>query len=156
VVLPGFKANMPDVQAAIGVQQLRKLPALQRVRMSHVEHYNRVLSAIPEVQTPTERDHVESAWHIYLLRLNLEMLTIDRAQFIEELRVRNIGSSVHFIPVHMHRYYREKYGYQPEDYPIAYHEYMRCISLPLNPRMSDADVDDVVDAVSSVVEQHRR
>jgi dTDP-4-amino-4,6-dideoxygalactose transaminase len=115
-----------------------------------------VLSAIPEVQTPTERDHVESAWHIYLLRLNLEMLTIDRAQFIEELRVRNIGSSVHFIPVHMHRYYREKYGYQPEDYPIAYHEYMRCISLPLNPRMSDADVDDVVDAVSSVVEQHRR
>jgi len=83
-------------------------------------------------------------------------LKIDRAQFIEELRVMNIGSSVHFIPVHLHPYYRDKYGYQPEDYPIAYHEYLRCISLPLSPSLSDADIDDVIDAVTSIVERHRR
>jgi dTDP-4-amino-4,6-dideoxygalactose transaminase len=156
VVLPGFKYNMPDLQAAIGIQQLRKLPELQRIRMRHVERYNRALRTIEEVQTPVEREHVESAWHIYLLRLNLDLLKIDRAQFIEELRVMNIGSSVHFIPVHLHPYYRDKYGYQPEDYPIAYHEYLRCISLPLSPSLSDADIDDVIDAVTSIVERHRR
>lgn len=156
VVLPGFKYNMPDLQAAIGIQQLRKLPELQRIRMRHVERYNRALRTVEEVQTPVEREHVESAWHIYLLRLNLDLLKIDRAQFIEELRVMNIGSSVHFIPVHLHPYYRDKYGYQPEDYPIAYHEYLRCISLPLSPRLSDADIDDVIDAVTSIVERHRR
>jgi dTDP-4-amino-4,6-dideoxygalactose transaminase len=156
VVLPGFKYNMPDLQAAIGIQQLRKLPELQRIRMRHVERYNRALRTVEEVQTPVEREHVESAWHIYLLRLNLDLLKIDRAQFIEELRVMNIGSSVHFIPVHLHPYYRDKYGYQPEDYPIAYHEYLRCISLPLSPRLSDADIDDVIDAVTSIVERQRR
>jgi dTDP-4-amino-4,6-dideoxygalactose transaminase len=156
VVLPGFKYNMPDLQAAIGIQQLRKLPELQRIRMRHVERYNRALRTVEEVQTPVEREHVESAWHIYLLRLNLDLLKIDRAQFIEELRAMNIGSSVHFIPVHLHPYYRDKYGYQPEDYPIAYHEYLRCISLPLSPSLSDADIDDVIDAVTSIVERHRR
>jgi dTDP-4-amino-4,6-dideoxygalactose transaminase len=156
VVLPGFKYNMPDLQAAIGIQQLRKLPELQRIRKSHVERYNRAFRTVEEVQTPVEREHVESAWHIYLLRLNLDLLKIDRAQFIEELRVMNIGSSVHFIPVHLHPYYRDKYGYQPEDYPIAYHEYLRCISLPLSPSLSDADIDDVIDAVTAIVERHRR
>lgn len=156
VVLPGFKYNMPDLQAAIGIQQLRKLPELQRIRKRHVERYNRALRTVEEVQTPVEREHVESAWHIYLLRLNLDLLKIDRAQFIEELRVMNIGTSVHFIPVHLHPYYRDKYGYQPEDYPIAYHEYLRCISLPLSPSLSDADIDDVIDAVNSIVERHRR
>jgi dTDP-4-amino-4,6-dideoxygalactose transaminase len=156
VVLPGFKYNMPDLQAAIGIQQLRKLPELQRIRMRHVERYNRALRTVEEVQTPVEREHVESAWHIYLLRLNLDLLKIDRAQFIEELRVMNIGSSVHFIPVHLHPYYRDKYGYQPEDYPIAYHEYLRCISLPLSPRLSNADIDDVIDAVTSIVKRQRR
>lgn len=156
VVLPGFKYNMPDLQAAIGIQQLRKLPELQRIRKRHVERYNRALRTVEEVQTPVEREHVESAWHIYLLRLNLDLLKIDRAQFIEELRAMNIGSSVHFIPVHLHPYYRDKYGYQPEDYPIAYHEYLRCISLPLSPSLSDADIDDVIDAVNSIVERHRR
>jgi dTDP-4-amino-4,6-dideoxygalactose transaminase len=156
VVLPGFKYNMPDLQAAIGLQQLRKLPEMQRVRRRLIERYNHALGTVEEVQTPVEREHVESAWHIYLLRLNLDLLKIDRARFIEELRVMNIGSSVHFIPVHLHPYYRDKYGYQPLDYPIAYNEYLRCISLPLSASLSEGDVDDVIDAVTSTVERHRR
>ncbi len=156
VVLPGFKYNMPDLQAALGLQQLRRLPEMQRTRLRHVAHYNRALASLEEVQTPTEREHVESAWHIYLLRLNLEMLKIDRAQFIEELRALNIGSSVHFIPVHLHPFYRDKYRYRRDDYPVAYREFMRCISLPLSPSLTDEDVDDVVEAVTSIVDRHRR
>jgi len=129
---------------------------MQRTRLRHVAHYNRALASLEEVQTPTEREHVESAWHIYLLRLNLEMLKIDRAQFIEELRALNIGSSVHFIPVHLHPFYRDKYRYRPDDYPVAYREFMRCISLPLSPSLTDEDVDDVVEAVTSIVDHHRR
>ena len=156
VVLPGFKYNMPDLQAALGLHQLKRLPEMQRRRRQHVEHYNEAFKSIEEVQTPTERAHVESAWHIYLLRLNLEMLNIDRARFIEELRALNIGSSVHFIPVHLHPFYRDKYGYKPEDYPIAYREYMRMVSLPLSPSLTDDDVDDVVEAVTAIVERHRK
>jgi dTDP-4-amino-4,6-dideoxygalactose transaminase len=147
---------MPDLQAALGLQQLKRLPEMQRRRRHHVEHYNEAFKSIEEVQTPTEREHVESAWHIYLLRLNLEMLNIDRARFIEELRALNIGSSVHFIPVHLQPFYRDKYGYKPEDYPIAYREYMRMVSLPLSPSLTDDDADDVVEAVTAIVERHRK
>jgi dTDP-4-amino-4,6-dideoxygalactose transaminase len=87
--------------------------------------------------------------------LNLERLTIDRARFIEELKQRNIGTSVHFIPIHLQPYYRDKYGWRPEDFPIAYHEYRRLISLPLYPRLCDQDVADVIEAVRDVVEKYR-
>jgi dTDP-4-amino-4,6-dideoxygalactose transaminase len=84
------------------------------------------------------------------------MLTIDRARFIEELRERNIGTSVHFIPVHLHTYYRKKYGFKPEDFPVAYREYQRLISLPIYPGMTDQDADDVIEAVADVATKFRR
>ncbi|HHY93425.1 MAG TPA: DegT/DnrJ/EryC1/StrS aminotransferase family protein, partial [Firmicutes bacterium] len=96
------------------------------------------------------------AWHLYVLRLRLEALHIDRDRFIEELKARNIGVSVHFIPVHLHPYYRDKYGYKPEDFPVAYENYLRMISLPLNPRLTDEDVADVIEAVLDVVKTFRR
>ncbi len=156
VVLPGFKCNMTDIQAALGLQQLHKLPQFQERRREIVRQYQAAFAAMPELQTPTERPEVESAWHIYALRLNLEQLRIDRAQFIQELAVRNIGTSVHFIPNHLQPYYRDKYGYQPEDFPVAYREYQRLISLPLNLRLSDADVEDVIEAVKDIVATYRR
>ena len=156
VVLPGFKCNMTDIQAALGLQQLHKLPQFQERRCEIVRQYQAAFAAMPELQTPTERPEVESAWHIYALRLNLEQLRIDRAQFIQELAARNIGTSVHFIPNHLQPYYRDKYGYQPEDFPVAYREYQRLISLPLNLRLSDADVEDVIEAVKDIVATYRR
>ncbi len=111
---------------------------------------------MPELQVPVERADVESALHIYPLRLNLDRLSIDRRQFIEELKARNIGASVHFIPNHLHPYYRDKYGFRPEDFPVAYGNYQRLVSLPLHPRLSEADVQDVIDAVSDVVAHYRR
>jgi dTDP-4-amino-4,6-dideoxygalactose transaminase len=98
---------------------------------------------------------VDSAWHIYLLRLQPGRLKIDRAAFIEELRKRNVGASVHFIPVHLHPYYRDRYKLRPEDFPIAQSEFERMLSLPLSPAHSDQDVADVIEAVTDVVRLHR-
>ncbi len=151
VVCPGYKYNMTDMQAALGLHQLRKLPSFHARRREIVQQYQAAFSALPELDTPTERDDVEHAWHLYVLRLGLERGRITRDQFISEMRDRNIGCSVHFIPIHLHQYYREKYGYKSEDFPVALREYERMVSLPLSPRMTDEDVRDVIDAVRSIV-----
>lgn len=156
VVVPGFKCNMTDIQASLGLQQLKKLPAFQARRREIVQQYHEAFSRMPAIQIPVERPDVESAWHIYAIRLNLDMLCVDRHRFIEELKTRNIGASVHFIPIHLHRYYRDKYGYKPEDFPVAYREYQRLVSLPLYPRMTDADVGDVIEAVEDIVRRFAR
>jgi len=170
VVRPGFKYNMTDIQAAIGLHQLHKLPQFQARRREIVRRYNEAFSQFEELQIPTERPEVESAWHLYVLRLNLERFSEARSrkseagipnseirnQFIEELKARNIGTSVHFIPIHLHPYYRDKYGYKPEDFPVVYREYQRMVSLPLYPKMMDKDVDDVIEAVVDVVKRYRR
>ncbi len=156
VILPGFKCNMTDIQAALGLQQLRKLERFQERRREIVRRYNEAFASCEALQTPTERPEVESAWHIYALRLHLERLTIDRAGFIEELKARNIGTSVHFIPVHLHPFYRETFGYVPGDCPVAHRIYERIISLPLFPCMSEDDVQDVVHAVNTVISAYRR
>lgn len=155
VVEPGYKYNMTDIQAAIGLVQLQRLEEMQTRRRAIVAQYNAAFSGYEELQIPTERPNAESAWHLYVLRLNLDKLTIDRAQFIEEMKARNIGTSVHFIPIHLHPYYRDKYSYKPDDFPIAYQEYQRIVSLPLHPGLSDDDVGDVINAVTEIVEQYR-
>lgn len=155
VVAPGFKYNMTDIQAAIGQVQLRRLESMQQRRREIVAQYNAAFGDDEALQIPAERPGVRSAWHLYVLRLNLDRLTLDRAQFIEEMRARNIGTSVHFIPVHLHPYYRDKYGFAPEDFPVAYREYQRVVSLPLHPGLSDDDVADVIAAVKDIIERHR-
>ncbi len=152
VVCPGFKYNMTDIAAAIGIQQLKKLPKFQVRRREIVRRYNEAFSKFEELQLPIERPEVEHAWHLYVIRLNFDLLRISRGQFIEELKARNIATSVHFIPIHIHPYYRDKYGYKPEDFPIAYREYQRVVSLPLYPKMTDQDVEDVIEAVTEVVQ----
>jgi len=155
VVLPGFKYNMPDLQAAIGVHQLRRLEDMQKRREAIVAQYDEALGQMDELETPVARPNVRSAWHIYLLRLRAGRLKIDRAAFIEELRTRKIGASVHFIPVHLHPYYRDRYSLRPEDFPVAQSNYERMLSLPLSPAHSDRDVADVIEAVTDIVERYR-
>jgi len=156
VVLPGFKCNMTDIQASLGLQQLKKLPAFQTRRREVVQAYNEAFQGIPELEIPVERPEVESSWHLYVVRLNLDRLSIDRARYIEELKARNIGTSVHFIPIHLHPYYRDKYGYLPEDIPIAYGNYKRIVTLPLHPRLSEEDVARIIGAVKEVSAVFRR
>jgi dTDP-4-amino-4,6-dideoxygalactose transaminase len=116
--------------------------------------YNAAFSELPELQVPPDSGESRHAWHLYLLRLNLDMLRIDRAEFVQALKNRNIGASVHFIPLHLHPYYRDLYEYHPEDYPAAFTEYLRVLSLPVYSKMSDRDVDDVISAVQEVVRSY--
>lgn len=147
VVIPGFKYNMTDLQASLGLVQLRKLEAMQARRREIVAAYQKAFASLEVFQTPVARPEVDHAWHLYVLRLRPERLGMVRNQFIEELKTRNIGTSVHFIPIHIHPYYRDKYGYKPQDFPVAYDSYERMVSLPLSPRLSDQDVADVIEAV---------
>jgi dTDP-4-amino-4,6-dideoxygalactose transaminase len=156
VVLPGFKCNMTDLQAALGLRQLEKLEGFQRRRREIVARYTKAFADAPAIEPPVERPGVSSAWHLYVIRLRLERLSIDRNRFIEELTARNIGTSVHFIPVHLHPYYRDRYGFSPEDFPMAHAAYHRIISLPLHPRLSDEDVNDVIEAVIEVADLYGR
>ena len=156
IIAPGYKYNMTDIAAAMGLAQLRKIEKMWKRRKEIAARYTEAFSQFPELEVPTVRPDVEHAWHLYILRLNLDRLRISRNQFIEELKARNIGTSVHFIPLHLHPYYRQTYGYKPEDFPVAYREYQRVISLPIYSRMTDRDVEDVVEAVVEVVREYRR
>lgn len=155
VVCPGFKCNMTDLQGALGLQQLKKLGSFHARRKEIVRRYNEAFGGMREVAIPCERPGVEHAWHLYVLRLVAEETEVTRDRFIEELKARNIATSVHFIPIHLHAYYRDKYGYRPEDFPVAWREFQRIVSLPLYPRMSDADVEDVIAGVQDVFAQNK-
>jgi len=153
---PGFKYNMTDVQAAMGLAQLRKLDRFQARRREIVAAYNQAFQDMDALEIPVERPEVDHAWHLYVLRLRLGALRIDRDQFINELTALNIGTSVHFIPIHIHPFYQQKYHYQPNQFPVAYEAYGRMLSLPLHPLLSDADVSDVVSAVLDVAQRFAR
>lgn len=164
VLQPGFKYNMTDIQASIGLHQLRKLPGFRSRRQEIARKYDEAFLRYEELQIPPAHSDVEHAWHLYVLRLHTERFRFPgrdaspesvRKHFIEQLTARNIGTSVHFIPIHLHPYYRNKYGYEPGDFPRAFQAYRRMLSLPLYPRMSDADVDDVIAAVTDIVHRYR-
>ncbi|GLH66279.1 DegT/DnrJ/EryC1/StrS family aminotransferase [Geothrix edaphica] len=154
VVLPGFKYNLTDMQAAIGLVQLKRLAAFQARRREVVARYESGFKDLAALELPVELEWAHSSWHLYVIRLRTEALRIDRNAFIDGLKDRNIGTSVHYLPVHMHPFYRDKYGYRPEDNPVAAAAYERMISLPLHAGLSDGDVDDVIAAVRDLVALH--
>ncbi len=156
IAAPGFKYNMTDVAAAMGIAQLQKANKMLARRQEIALQYNNAFSSIPQLQIPHDSPEIQHAWHLYMLRLNLELLSIDRAKFFTELKDRNIGASVHFIPLHIHPYYRDLYGYKPEDYPVALKEYYREISLPIYSKMCDEDVSYVIEAVFDIVKKNGR
>jgi len=153
---PGYKYNMTDVAATIGLCQLAKLDAMTARRAAIAARYTAAFTACDALETPWVNPDGEHAWHLYLLRLHLDALPLDRAEVITELTARNIGTSVHFIPLHLHPYYRDREGYEPSAFPVAYAEYRRVISLPIYAAMTDQDADDVIDAVLDVVQLGRR
>jgi dTDP-4-amino-4,6-dideoxygalactose transaminase len=154
IVAPGYKYNMTDLAAAMGLAQLAKAERMWQRRQAIAWRYSAAFSERPELQVPMDCADCQHAWHLYVLRLNPSTLRIDRAQFVEELKRRNISSSVHFIPLHVHPYYRETYGYRPEDFPAAFNEYERALSVPIYSKMSDQDVEDVIAAILDIVQTH--
>ncbi len=156
VTRAGFKYNLPDVQAAIGLVQLRRLDQMHKRRQAIAARYAAALATCDAVALPIQRDGCTHAWQIYAIRLQLERLTVDRDVFAAELERSGVGTSVHFIPIHTFTYYRERYGHQPEDFPVAGAAFERLISLPIHSGMGDEDVDHVAEAVVSVADRHRR
>jgi dTDP-4-amino-4,6-dideoxygalactose transaminase len=156
VISPGFKYNFTDIQAALGIAQLRRAEQLAARRAEIAGQYTEAFVELDELEPPVARPDVGHAWHLYVLRLRPERLRIGRDEFAAELLARNIGVSVHFIPVHELSYYRDRYGFRPPDFPVTHREFGRMVSLPLYPRMTDNDVQDVIAAVRAVVAANRR
>ena len=154
--LPGFKYNMTDVQAALGIHQLRRLAGFHGRRAEIAAEYTRAFRDSDALEPPVERPHVRHAWHLYVLRIRPGVLRIDRDRVIQELLDRNIATSVHFIPVHLHSYYRHRYQLPPNRFPVALDNYRRMVSLPLHPGLTPRDVSDVIEAVMDVVRVYRR
>ena len=156
VLQAGYKYNMTDIAAALGLHQLARSEWLWERRRAIAERYTEAFSQLPELEPPPNPDHVEHAWHLYLLRLRTERLAISRDAFIQELTKANIGTSVHFIPLHLHPFYRDTYQLVADDFPAALDAYRRVISLPIYPGMTDEDVEDVIAAVKKIITTHRK
>jgi dTDP-4-amino-4,6-dideoxygalactose transaminase len=156
VLAPGFNYVMTDIQAAIGIHQMRRLPGFQQRRTELALHYSELLADLPEIIRPAVRDDVEHCWHLYPVRVDADYLTIGRDEFIEELRSTGIGTSVHFIPIHYHPYFSDHLGLREGDFPIAERVFGGLISLPLYSRMTAADVSRVTDALHRIAATHRR
>ncbi len=156
ILQPGFKYNLTDIAAALGIEQLKRCTTFHENRSQIAARYDLAFAGLSEIVPPVQRPDVMHAWHLYVIQLQLDSLNITRAQFIDELKAEQIGSSVHFIPLHLHPYYRDRWGYQREDLPRASAAFERIISLPIYPDMTDGDVDDVIRAVSTICADHRR
>jgi dTDP-4-amino-4,6-dideoxygalactose transaminase len=155
----GYKYNMTDIAAALGLVQLERAQELLDARRELARRYTTRLGdgrAADLIEIPTEAPDGSHAWHLYVIRPALHRLTIDRGQVIEGLKQLGIGTSVHFIPLHLHPYYRRRWGYSPGDCPVATAEYERVISLPIWPGMSFDDIDRVVDGLETVLGSARR
>jgi dTDP-4-amino-4,6-dideoxygalactose transaminase len=150
VLACGFKYNLTDLQSAIGLHQLRKLEQFQEMRARYAHLYTRAFSDIPEVEVPPDHAFCRHAWHLYILRLNLERLTIDRNEFILALRRKGIAASVHFIPIPMHRYYAENTDLGSYPCPRALELYPRIVSLPLYPAMTEEQIAWVIASVKEI------
>jgi dTDP-4-amino-4,6-dideoxygalactose transaminase len=155
VLAHGFKYNLSDIQAAIGIHQLRKLEHFIERRALYARMYDRAFAGVEEVELPPDNPHCGHAWHLYILRLNLQRLKIDRAEFIRELRQRGIGTSVHFIPIPLHHFFAQLPLAQYAC-PHALRLYPRIVSLPLYPAMTEEQVYYVAQCVREVLERSRR
>jgi dTDP-4-amino-4,6-dideoxygalactose transaminase len=156
ILYPGFKYNLTDIAAAIGIEQLKKCNEFWEARQRIAMNYAKAFADFREIQVPACRNDIQHAWHLFVIQLSLESFKINRNQFIEALRQKQIGTSVHFIPLHLHPYYRDKFGYKPEHFPNASEAFERIVSLPIYPKMTEGNVRDVIVAVRQIVQEYRR
>jgi dTDP-4-amino-4,6-dideoxygalactose transaminase len=150
VVAPGFKYNMTDIAASLGIHQLKKAYAFQKRRAEIARIYDQAFSGLPVILPPQSSVDEMHAWHLYILRLTGNA-PVQRDRFIGLMAEAGIGCSVHFIPLHLHPYWRDRYNYQPGDFPHAFKTYQAAVSLPIYTRMTDTDVERVISAVRTIL-----
>jgi perosamine synthetase len=156
ITRPGYKYNLTDIAAALGIEQLKRCDDFYQARRRIAERYDEGFADLPEIQLPACASDIQHAWHLYIIQLNIERLRISRQDFIKALKSQNIGTSVHFIPLHLHPFYRDTFGYRPADFPQATAVFERIVSLPIYPKMTERDVDHVIDAIKKLVREYRR
>lgn len=156
VVAPGFKANMSDISAAIGIVQLKKAASFRDARQRCADRYGAGFKNLPGVQVPKMLPNVRHAWHMYVVQLQLDQLRISRDEFSLRLDEMGIGNCVHYRPLHLHSYYRATYGCKPEDLPVAAAAYDRILSLPIFPGLADNELDQIIEAVTAIATEFRR
>lgn len=152
---PGHNLRITDFQCALGLSQLKKLDFFIQRRKQIAARYDEALTKMDEIITPFEEDFVKAVYHIYVIQLRTEMLKVGRKEVFEALRAENIGVSVHYMPIHLHPFYKSNFGYKKGDYPKAEGYYDRAITLPIFAKMSYEDVQDVIGAVKEVVNHFR-
>jgi perosamine synthetase len=152
----GYKLNLTDMQSALGLAQLQKADQFWSARRRIAKFYIDRLSAIDELELPPIGIDGQHSWHLFILRIPHQLLDVTRSEFIARLKQMGIGTSVHFIPLHLHPYYQRAYGYSAGDFPNAEDAYERCISLPIYPDLSPEEMNRVVDAVEQVVWETKR
>ncbi|MCK5917541.1 MAG: DegT/DnrJ/EryC1/StrS family aminotransferase [Cocleimonas sp.] len=156
IVEPGYKYNMTDISASLGIHQLKKARAFQQRREGMAMQYNEAFADLPlRIPYVAYPDDLHS-WHLYVIQLDLGALKITRDQFIELMVKEGIGTSVHFIPLHIHPYWRDQYGYQPDDFPIALDVFNRAVSLPIYPKMTDEDTLRVISSVTKILKMYKK
>jgi dTDP-4-amino-4,6-dideoxygalactose transaminase len=151
VIYPGYKYNMPDILASLGIHQLRKIEKFISKKEKIADIYKKELGFLGEIIIPKVKDKVRHSWYLYPILINQEFLKIKRDKFIEALKAENIGASVHFIPVHLHPFYKKKFGFKKGDFPNSEYVYNRIVSLPIHSAMSFNDAKDVVRAVKKII-----
>ncbi|HKV27359.1 MAG TPA: DegT/DnrJ/EryC1/StrS family aminotransferase [Candidatus Acidoferrales bacterium] len=149
----GYKYNFTDLQSALGLVQLKKCDAMREARRRIAQRYTEAFQNIDSLEPPKTLRDRESSWHLYILRLDVEKLRIDRDQFIDALGRQGIGTSVHFIPLHLQPYYQREFGYRLGDFPNAESQYVRSVSLPLYPDMSEQEINQVIAAVMNTARE---
>lgn len=156
ILSPGFKYNLTDIAAALGLAQLKKCERFWKGREHYAALYQEGFKNLPEITCPPAASHVQHAWHLYVIQLNVDRLQIGRDEFIRQLQQAGVGCSVHFIPLHLHPYHRDRGGYQPEDFPVASAAFQRIVSLPLYSKMTEDEVNRVIETVCDLVKRNRR
>lgn len=156
LVYPGFKYNMTDIEASLGIHQLRKIETITALRNKWSEKYDELLADIPEVTLPYRSTGRRHASHLYVITLDIERLSVSRDDFLAMLKAENIGCGVHFISVHMQPYYAKRFGYKRNEYPTAEWLSERIVSLPLFPQMTENDVYDVTNAIRKIISRTRK
>jgi dTDP-4-amino-4,6-dideoxygalactose transaminase len=156
VVVPGYKYALGNVNAAMGVAQLKKFRSFKAARARIANMYRTVLSDIEEIELPYVGEDIEHAWHLFIIRLNVDRIGRTRNEIVHELRRENIGTGVHFYALNLHRYYRETLGMPPEAYPVASRLSDEILSLPLYPQLNDKHVNEVVSALKKVLSRRGR
>ena len=155
IVAPGYKYNLPDTAAAIGLHQLRKADQLHKMRTLQARLYSELLGGVDELVLPKELPDRIHSWHLYCVRLRLERLKVDRAEVISGMKRAGIGASVHWMPLHLHPYYRETFGCRPSDCPRATALYPELMSLPLYPDLTAREVAYVCDTLKTIIRRSR-